>query len=139
MSYRNDQADAVMFIIVAIAAVCAFVVWKIHKATGLSFDTLASIGRNLLLFFVVLGAGVFFKVVSVTRQWNWIIAAFWLALIPALNEWGGGSIEEGFRNFSNIIEPRWYAQTVWQLAVAACIAALKYVIEWTYEWSQGYR
>lgn len=136
---NNNQSEAAMFIIVMIAVVCAVITWKIHKATGLSFDTLASVGRNLLLFFGVLGAAIFFKVAPITRYWNWILAAFWLSLIPALNEWGGGAIEEGFRNFSNIIDPRWYAQTVWQLAVAVGLAASKYIYDWVYESTQGFR
>lgn len=135
---RNNQTDAAMIIIAIVAILCGITVWKIHKATGLSFDALASVGRNLLLFFGALGAIIFFKAFSVIRHWNWAAAAFWLALTPAFSEWGGGSIEEGFRHFSNTIEPQWYAQTIWQLVVAAGIASSKYIYEWVTQWIKGY-
>lgn len=123
---KNNQPDATMFFITVVAAVFVFIGWKIHKTTGLSFDALASVGKNLLLFFGVLIAAIFLKIEPIKRYWNWVLSALWLTLIPAFNEWG--KVSE-FRNFERVTEIEWYAQTEWQLAVAIALVASKYIYD----------
>ena len=133
MTYRNNQDDSAMLLIGIAVIILVLIAWKIHQVTGLSFDTLQSVGRNLLVFFGVLAAAVFSRMIPVARYWNWILAAFWLTLIPALNEWGGVTTEEQLSYFSDPIELKWYAQSIWQIIVAVAITTSKYVYNWAYE------
>lgn len=130
---NNDSSDLVGLVLLIVAGVIFFIAWTIHKETGLSFDTIATLGRNYLVAALIIGAGRYFRVISFTRDWNWILAALWLASIPALNEWGSGLTKESFRHFVDIIEPKWYAQTIWQLVIAAVLAGSKYAFNYVYE------
>lgn len=147
MNYREKNSEEVLPIIIIVVFfgiilvyIFEVIILKIKSATGLSSPTLESVGDYWFLFIIgIMGVKYFIKS-PLLPLWNFILSAFWLTLIPALNQWGiftfppassilsdGSSIVWAGETKTGLA---WYAQAFWQYTIAALIASSKYIYRW---------
>ncbi len=102
---RNHNSDAVLFIIIAIAAFIGFICWKFSQAMGLDIETGAKLFLGLIVVGGITTALLYFGLFN--AFWPVVLAVLWLFFWPALDYWSTEKVP--YFALNPHIEKAWWA------------------------------
>ncbi len=91
MSRNDEQANLVMLLVLGVAAVIGFIVWKFSALFGLDMATGGKLLMGLIALIVLVGLAIRSELFNLGDIAPAALAGLWLCFWPALTYWAAAS------------------------------------------------